>query len=449
MTPTAYEVNFDGIVGPTHNYSGLAYGNIASMENARGISNPREAALQGLQKMKFLHDRGIKQGVLPPHERPFIPSLKNLGFQGRDPTILKDAFAYDPKLFYACFSASSMWAANAATVCPSVDSVDQHLHFSPANLASTFHRSLEADFNATLFKTIFPSSVFFMHHPPLPLGQFFADEGAANHTRFCAKQGDPGIQLFVFGRYGIRENLVAPSYYPARQTYEASTAVARLHHLYPNRVIFAQQNPDAIDGGVFHNDVISVGNGNVFLYHEEAFVGTDLILSEISRKAEEVCNMEMILLPIKELSIETAVASYFFNSQLVSLPDGSMMLLAPQECRDGGIVERVINGLVSGFNNPIKEVHYFNLHESMRNGGGPACLRLRIVLNERELAATHQGVLMSDRLYTRLTEWVIKHYRDRLEPSDLTDPKLLEEIHLALDELTRILNIGHIYSFQR
>ena len=27
----AYEVNFDGLVGPTHNYAGLSYGNVASL----------------------------------------------------------------------------------------------------------------------------------------------------------------------------------------------------------------------------------------------------------------------------------------------------------------------------------------------------------------------------------------------------------------------------------
>ncbi|MGA8031441.1 MAG: N-succinylarginine dihydrolase, partial [Casimicrobiaceae bacterium] len=44
-------MNFDGIPGPTHNYSGLAQGNLAAERNAQQVSNPREAALQGLEKM--------------------------------------------------------------------------------------------------------------------------------------------------------------------------------------------------------------------------------------------------------------------------------------------------------------------------------------------------------------------------------------------------------------
>lgn len=451
MNGRAFELNFDGLVGPTHNYSGLSYGNIPSMENANAPSNPREAALQGLHKMKFLHDKGIRQAVLPPHERPLIPYLKQLGFQGRASDVVNQAVEQDPPLFQACCSASSMWAANACTICPSSDSLDHHVHFTPANLNSTFHRSLESDFTAQLFKTIFREPVFFAHHTPLPGGQYVADEGAANQSRFAAKYGDTGLQLFVFGRYGLRANPVGPEKYPARQTFEASHAIARLHRLYPNRAIFAQQNPDAIDAGVFHNDVIAVSNLNVFLYHQDAFLGTEQVIEEIRTKALELCDMEMHFVPISRqlLTMEEAVHSYLFNSQLVSLPDGRMILAAPSECQDGGKVEHAIRTIITAAENPIQEVHYFNLRESMRNGGGPACLRLRIVLNELEMSAMHQGVLMSDRLYERLTEWVTNHYRDRLEPADLSDPKLLTEIHHALEELTRILNIGHIYSFQR
>ncbi|MCE5319344.1 MAG: N-succinylarginine dihydrolase [Parachlamydia sp.] len=451
MSPDAFELNLDSLVGPTHNYSGLSYGNVASMGNANAPSNPREAALQGLQKMKFLHDKGIKQAVLPPHERPHIPFLKSLGFEGRDSDIIAKATDFDLDLYNSCCSASAMWAANAATVCPSTDSLDHHVHFTTANLSSTFHRGLEADFTSLILKTIFRETVFFSHHAPLPAGTYIGDEGAANHTRFCSKYGNPGIQLFVFGRYGIRQNAILPELYPARQTYEASTSVARLHRLYPNRAIFAQQNSEAIDSGVFHNDVIAVGNGNVFLYHEKAFLATESVIDEIRKKAQDFCDMEMVFVPItdKQLTIEEAVNCYLFNSQLLTLPDGSMALAAPVECSDGGKIENLISQIISQPENPIKEVHYFNLRESMRNGGGPACLRLRVVLNDRELSAMHQGVLMSDRLYSRLTEWITKYYRDRLVPSDLADPKLVTEIHQGLDELTRILNLGHIYSFQR
>ena len=59
-----FEANFDGLVGPTHNYAGLSVGNVASLNNAKNTSNPKQAAKQGLAKMKALADLGMVQGVL-------------------------------------------------------------------------------------------------------------------------------------------------------------------------------------------------------------------------------------------------------------------------------------------------------------------------------------------------------------------------------------------------
>ena len=41
------EINFDGLVGPSHNYAGLSIGNLASTRNAGQLSQPRRAALEG------------------------------------------------------------------------------------------------------------------------------------------------------------------------------------------------------------------------------------------------------------------------------------------------------------------------------------------------------------------------------------------------------------------
>ncbi|MEE9452218.1 MAG: N-succinylarginine dihydrolase, partial [Gammaproteobacteria bacterium] len=128
-----YEVNFDGIVGPTHHYGGLAADNVASKKHALQISNPKAAAKQGLEKMTFLIRLGLKQALLPPHERPNLAFLKRLGFSGTPEKILCNAFKADPKLLTAVYSASSMWAANAATVSPSVDCKDRRIHVTPAN----------------------------------------------------------------------------------------------------------------------------------------------------------------------------------------------------------------------------------------------------------------------------------------------------------------------------
>ncbi len=279
-----FEVNFDGLVGPTHNYAGLSFGNVASLNNAQAASNPHSAAKQGLQKMKALHDMGMLQGVLAPQERPNLAALRRLGFAGNDLDILRAAAQQAPAIFRACCSASSMWAANAATVSPSADTADGRVHFTPANLTNKFHRSLEPQITGNILKAMFSDSRYFKHHAHLPGNENFGDEGAANHTRLCQQYGYAGVEVFVYGRHAFDSSKPAPKRFPARQTFEASQAVARLHGLSEEGTVFIQQNPDIIDQGVFHNDVVSVGNQNVMLYHEHAFMDTQAKLREIEDK---------------------------------------------------------------------------------------------------------------------------------------------------------------------
>lgn len=440
-----FEVNFDGLVGPTHNYAGLAFGNVASMIHARIYSNPRAAALQGLEKMKRLYALGVKQAVLPPQERPNLSLLRSLGFEGSDADIVEACFNKNLELFLACFSSSSMWTANAATVSPSTDSLDQKLHFTISNLTMHLHRAQEAPFTHTLFKKIFNHPRYFKVHPPLFSTNTLGDEGAANHCRFAKQYGEPGIQLFVYGRSGFNPEKTEFFHYPARQTLEASQSVIRLHQLNTENTLLAKQNRAAIDAGVFHNDVISVGNENVFLYHEMAFEHTEEVITLLKEKI----HFPMFFIPVKtsELSFEEAVSSYLFNSQIVTLPSGDMMLVAPEECRETKSAQAVIDRILQA-ENPIKTVEYVDCKQSMQNGGGPACLRLRVVLNENELQYCHQGIFLEDKLIAQLEQWIYKHYRDNLTLEDMRDPLLLDESRMALDELTKLLNLGSIYSFQ-
>ncbi|WP_286220785.1 N-succinylarginine dihydrolase [Marinobacter apostichopi] len=445
MVKHAVEANFDGLVGPTHNYAGLSWGNVASKSNVRAESNPQEAALQGLAKMKRLADRGYVQGILPPHERPHIPTLRALGFEGSDSQILEHAVKTSPSILAAVSSASTMWTANAATVSPSADTADHRVHFTPANLSAKFHRSIEHRVTGRALKAIFADEGYFAHHPALPSVSQFGDEGAANHTRLCGGYGEAGVELFVYGQVAFNDQAPAPKKYPARQTLEASQAIARLHGLDDQHTVFAQQNPNAIDAGVFHNDVIAVGNGNTLFYHDMAFLEEERVLADI-RSRLNGAELEAVRVSSEEVPIEDAVASYLFNSQLLNTPDG-MMLAVPGECREVASVSRYLDALVQS-GGPITSVEVFDVKQSMRNGGGPACLRLRVVLSDEELKAMHRGVLLTDDLYERLTAWVKAHYRDRLSQADLADPMLLQEVRKALDELTGILGLGSIYDFQ-
>lgn len=446
MSQPAQEANFDGIVGPTHNYAGLSSGNVASQSNRNAASNPREAALQGLAKMKRLADQGFLQGVLPPHERPHLPTLRQLGFAGADADVLRQVSQQQPSLLAAVSSASAMWTANAATVSPSADTRDHRVHFTPANLNDKFHRSIEHHATGRVLKSIFSDETYFAHHHSLPPVSAFGDEGAANHTRLCSHYGEPGLELFVYGRSGFDESVPKPSRYNARQTLEASQAIARMHGLREGRAVFAQQNPEAIDAGVFHNDVIAVGNGNTLFYHEQAFLDESRLLDDLNA-AMPNSDLRTVRVPASEVPMGDAVSSYLFNSQLLSGPDGGMTLLVPGECQETASVKAYLDRLMAS-DGPITHVEVADLRQSMRNGGGPACLRLRVVLTGDEIAAMHDGVLMTDSLYKRLVTWVEDHYRDEITPEDLADPRLLEESRDALDELTGILGLGSIYEFQ-
>lgn len=445
----SYEVNFDGLVGPTHNYGGLSYGNVASQSNSQQGSNPREAARQGLAKMKALADMGFKQGVLAPQERPDVAALRRLGFSGSDAEVIQRAAREAMPLLVASCSASSMWVANAATVSPSADTADGRVHFTAANLNCKYHRSIEHPTTSRVLGAMFSDDQYFAHHAALPAVAQFGDEGAANHTRFCRSYGEAGVEFFVYGRSAFDSRYPAPQKYPARQTLEASQAVARLHGLSEGGVVYAQQNPAVIDQGVFHNDVISVGNGEVLFYHEDAFLDTDTVLGQLRAKlASKGGNFQAICVPRAAVTVEDAVRSYLFNSQLLSREDGSMLLVVPEECRNNERVWAYLGQLTSR-GGPVKEVKVFDLKQSMQNGGGPACLRLRVALKESELAAVNQGVIMTASLYDTLVQWVDKHYRDRLGEADLADPQLLLECRTALDELTQILKLGSVYPFQR
>lgn len=446
---SALEINFDGLPGPTHNYSGLATGNLASERNRNLVADPRQAALQGLAKMKALADAGYPQAVLPPHERPAVGALRALGFGGspdNDAAVVARAAREAPQLLAACSSAAAMWVANAATVSPSCDTADGRVHVTPANLVSHFHRALETPTTTRVLRAIFSDPGKFVVHEALPAAAQFGDEGAANHMRFAAGAAAHGLELFVYGRVALDTGAAVAKHYPARQAREASEAIARRHGLDPSRTLFAQQNPAAIDAGAFHNDVVAVANGPVLFCHECAFASRDALFASLQSSLGPA--FTPIVVCETEVSLERAVATYLFNSQLITRADGSMLLVAPAECLEDKAVAAYLDRLTAGAG-PIHELRAFDLRQSMQNGGGPACLRLRVLLSEAERAAVAANIWLDDTLYAALTAWVERHYRDRLAPADLADPALLDEGRRALDELSRLLRIGNIYPFQR
>ena len=443
----AVEVNFDGLIGPSHNYGGLSDGNLASSKNQGLVSHPKEAALQGLEKMRLLVKAGLTQGVLPPLPRPNLPFLFDAGFQGTDGSIIAQAAKSAPGLLKTAYSASSMWAANAATVSPSADTNDGRLALTVANLSTMLHRSLEpVDTFWTLANTVFgpetpavdyAGSAHVRLGHDLPAHADFSDEGAANHVRLCAEHGVQGVELFVYGR----EAGESTAGFPARQTRLASESIARAHGLKPERTVFASQAKRAIEAGAFHNDVVCVGTLETLFFHEHAFENTEAVLADIRKAADGLFELKPVMVPDAEVPLADAISSYLFNSQLLQWPgEDRLVLLAPTETRDTPSTATYCERLVQG-NGPIGRVEYVDVRQSMRNGGGPACLRLRVVMTEAEIAAAHQGSFLDEAKIDALQAVVRKHYRDELSPADLADPAFAEECMIARAAILDVLDL--------
>ena len=443
----AREFQFDGIVGPTHNYGGLSPGNVASLAHEGRTSNPRAAARQGLAKMRFVRDLGVPQAVLPPHDRPSLASLRRLGFSGSDEAILAAAGAGDGLLLRVCSSASAMWTANAATVAPSSDADDGRVHLTAANLQQMFHRAIEAPTTTRLLQRIFADEARFSVHEPLPGGGQLADEGAANHLRLATSLG--AAHVFAWGRRGFRDaaaDAANPRRHPARQTREASEALMRLHRLRPERSFFPRQHPDGIDHGAFHTDVLAVGTGPFLMLHDLAFADADGLLEGLRRALGD--ELFVVRASNEELDVDRAVAAYPFNSQIVATAGGSLAIVAPEDAREDAASRAFLDRVLQS-GGPVRAVHFIDVRQSMHNGGGPACLRLRVPLTEDEATGLGARVLLDDALHDALAAWIDRHYRDRLAAPDLADPVLARESMRALDELTEILSLGSVYDFQR
>jgi succinylarginine dihydrolase len=442
------EVNFDGLVGPSHNYAGLSQGNLASKKHQSSVSNPKAAALQGLEKMFSLHEKGFKQAFLPPHPRPYLPMAHSLGYKGSLEEVIKEIGRLDPLLLNNLYSASSMWVANAAMYSPSLDTKDHKVHFTIANLSSNLHRSIENDFSHHLFKLIFHDKAFFKVHKALPSGRFFADEGAANQTRLSKNYSSKGLEIFHFGHYSYQKESKEPKRYPSRQSFEACSYIAKKHRIGSELRLFLKQSPEAIDEGVFHNDVISVGNENVFFYHEKSFEDTEKSIKEITHACETNLDFSPYFYKVKEkeVSLKNAVSSYLFNSQILRMKDQSMLLLCPSECEEIPSVANYLKSLLKE-SGPIQKVEFFNLKESMKNGGGPACLRFRLILNETELNSLPKEVFINESSYKELENIIKKRYRDKVSLKDLQDPIFALECMETLKDIALITGFKDLYNF--
>jgi len=414
------EINFDGIVGPSHNYAGLSLGNLASAKHGGSVSYPRAAALQGLGKMRHNMGLGLTQGLLCPLPRPNHGLLAALGLgQPADET--------ERRLRAAAWSASSMWSANAATVSPAPDTADGRCHLTAANLVTMPHRAQEWPDTVRQLRLAFADTTHFTVHDAVPA--CFGDEGAANHMRMGTSHAAPGLEIFVYGRTG--------GAFPARQHEQASRAVARLHGLDPARCLFVEQSPDAIAAGAFHNDVVAVANERVLFTHEQAFADPEGTYAAIRTALP---GAEIVVVPASAVSLADAVASYLFNAQLLTLPTGEMALVIPLEAWEHPAVRAWLDRMLAS-NGPIRRVLPVDVRQSMANGGGPACLRLRIVADP---ATIDPRFLLSDARADALEKVITDHWPQQINPGEIGSDALARMVISARAVLLEALDLGEL-----
>ena len=409
------EINFDGIVGPTHNFAGLSLGNLAATAHSGDVSYPRAAALQGLEKMRANLALGLVQAFFVPLPRPDEAWLRELA---ADTTT-------DPVLVAGAWSASAMWAANAATVSAAPDTADGRCHLTVANLVTMAHRAHEWGDTLKQLRLAFADEAHFAVHGPVP--PCFGDEGAANHMRLTAGHGEPGLEVFVYGRGG------GP--FPARQNEQASRIVARRHGLDPARVLFVEQSPEAIAAGAFHNDVVAVANERALLAHEQAFADRDGAYAAIRQKLPEV---EIVTVPASAVSLAEAVRSYLFNAQLVTLPSGEMALIVPTEAWHSTPVRQWLDGMLAS-NGPIRRVVPVDVRQSMANGGGPACLRLRVVADP---ATIDPRFLLDEARAETIEKVIAANWPEQIDPAEIGDDTLARTVVAARQALLDALSLN-------
>ena len=425
------DVQIDRIVGPTHHFGGLGVGNLASAQHAGQRSSPKAAAIEVLQKMMQVAQTGTHQFVLPPQSRPDWVLLRQLGFS--DPS---HAVHQAPEIASAVFSCSAMWTANAGTFTPAVDSTGGVATLTIANLDASLHRSIEPEQTAMELRDLLPNCV--RVEPPLPGGAAMRDEGAANHMRL-ALNGQPGLNIFVYG-----DGSPKPIERWPRQTKAAWEAVARRHQLIRDNTFYLKQHPDAIDAGAFHNDVVALSHGDVWIHHELAYqddAEDNAGLEQIEDRWRRLHGQRLRRIEVSDsvLSIDDAVKTYLFNSQIVQPHlDHAPTLFCPVQVSAHPVASELVQAWIS--DGIFSEVQYVELNQSMAGGGGPACLRLRVTLPLDQVQTMPENARITKPTYERLLAIIDEGYPETVSLAELATPQMIqrtESVTLRLQEALR------------
>ncbi len=235
---------------------------------------------------------------------------------------------------------------------------------------------------------------------------------------------DIGFHVFV---YGDADNSPRPSRHLARQTLAACQAVARLHRLDPARTFFLQQHPAAIDAGVFHNDVIATSHKNLLLMHEQAFLNAEPELARLASAFEQATGtaLQVVMVRQEQLSLEDAVKSYLFNSQLLTPSgDGSAMtMICAAQCERMPQVRDLIDGWIALSSHPISDVRYVSLDQSMSGGAAPRLFAIAIALPASAIDRFAPSYRLTAHRAAQLAELITDFYPSELTWETLASPE--------------------------
>ena len=137
------------------------------------------------------------------------------------------------------------------------------------------------------------------------------------------------------------------------------------------------------------------------------------------------------------ISLADAIRSYLFNAQLVTLPSGEMALILPAEARDTPSVWNWLERHVAG-NGPIRRLAIVDVRQSMANGGGPACLRLRVVADPSHV---DPRFLVDSAKLDRIAAVIETHWPERIAQDQIGDSALIARIEQARHALLEMLDI--------
>ncbi|SEI00219.1 succinylarginine dihydrolase [Rheinheimera pacifica] len=426
------QLNISELPGPTFMYSGLSKDNVASVQNKHLVANPLKFAQLSLQRMRLLLDEGVPQVIFPPHRRPDMQALEVCGFTGDMSHMISSADKFSNGYLESLLAASSVWTANAATVTPSADSEDGKVHITTANLNSHYHRSIEASQTHAKLARLFSDDKFFCLHQALPGHSRFSDEGAANHMRFHVEAENRGLNVFVYSN--DPDN---PEFVQGRQTLWASKAICQLHALPDSKVLLQKQSKEAISRGIFHNDIISMNSHDLLVFHQQAYEDHESLIEKLM--AQGICCVEI---KAEEFSLEHALKTYFFNSEFISGKDGGLVLVMSKSCQHDAKVQVQLDRIQTAYSKEIKTM-YVDLDDSLRNGGGPACLRLRVQLNQEQFSAIPSQFLLTQNKLEALQEVVTRFYRESLSYEDVLTEIFQRNLQPVYTKLEQILGWNH------